>query len=190
MKTENGIESLIDIKTGTKVYTWDFSTNTETLEPLLVTFRHEEVDKVEHYEFTTDNLDRVILTTDHNVFLKDGTMVQAKDLQVGDNFKDSSITKITTIMDTPLTPVLMNANVITKYGTVISSWNGDTSNVKLMDTLINSVKGYVDTHSTEEIENTLLNVYNEFRSLNKDKTKVPELMNKYNIKPSIPVDVY
>ena len=117
-------------------------------------------------------------------------MVQAKDLQVGDNFKDSSITKITTIMDTPLTPVLMNANVITKYGTVISSWNGDTSNVKLMDTLINSVKGYVDTHSTEEIENTLLNVYNEFRSLNKDKTKVPELMNKYNIKPSIPVDVY
>ena len=61
--------------------------------------------------------------------------------------------------DIPLSPIVLNGNVVTSGGTIVSCWTGDDENVKFMEKLMKLTGEYYKTHSIQQTRDIMHEVY-------------------------------
>lgn len=185
LQTSYGLKKLENIIPGEKILTWNIKNNTTEYQTVIGIYHHENV-KTPHFEITTNHGDRIVISKNHNIYRSNSTLVQAWQLSVGDELKTINgfdiIKTINIIYDIPLTPIVIQGNVISGNGAVVSCWSGDEENVNLMNTLVKIIESYVETHTVDETSKMIQEAYTIFRDNSKSIDIIPELIRKYNIK--------
>lgn len=182
--TTNGKKYMGDLKPGDKVLTWNMLAKKCEYQSLLCSYHHNYVPEP-HYEIKTAK-DRIVLTAEHRIYLADGRTIQAQEIKLEDKLltiygEFSPIISIKMIQDIPLTPVLLQGNVITSQGNVLRCWSGTEENANLMDMLVKSIDTRIKQYNAKKGSDFIQKIYTKFSENRKDKNYLLKLANKYNI---------
>ena len=76
---------------------------------------------------------------------------------------------------------VLNGNVVTSGGTIISCWSGDDKNVIFMEKLMKLTKEYIKTHSIEETKNIMRIVYEKCLKTNKNLSSLTSILKELSL---------
>jgi len=85
VKTENGYKNISDIKKGEFVFTLNENNNNIEIKEVLDIYKRTKNDSYELLEIELDNGEKIKITENHEVLLKNGDWIKARDLNNGDD---------------------------------------------------------------------------------------------------------
>lgn len=188
VQTTMGTKKLGELEAGDMIQTYNLQTQTIEPEKLLMVYSHG-INEENHLLITTSSGKEIILSDEHRIYLENGNDVQAQELNVGDIIKTTNegeeVVSIVTIQDVPLTPVVLQGNVITEGGIVVSCWSGTKENAVMIHNLLRMVLPEINNKPSKEIATILEELYTKFRESKKDLSIGPKILGEYGISISM-----
>ena len=185
LNTISGERMIWELKEGDEVLTWNLKSNAFEYQPVLYIRKHENIGKSKMTKITTSCGDNFILTSDHRIYLDNNESKKIEDLNYKETLKTLNgncyIVNKEEYVDIPLSPILLNGNVVTSGGTIISCWSGDDKNVIFMEKLMKLTKEYIKTHSIEETKNIMRIVYEKCLKTNKNLSSLTSILKELSL---------
>lgn len=181
IQTRRGKIKIKDLVIGDFVLT---STIDGIKEECVFYIRNHGFKNVEHLKLTLSDDSEIIVTQDHLLYLNNDKLIKACHVNVGDKLKSINesviITKISKIMDIPLTPCVISGNIILG-NTVVSCWTDNEENANKMNMLMELVKNeFIKGTSLSNINIMAEKFYNEFHKGNKNIKNIFKIYNEIN----------
>ena len=188
VQTTMGTKKLGELEAGDMIQTYNLQTQTIEPEKLLMVYSHG-INEENHLLITTSSGKEIILSDEHRIYLENGNDVQAQELNVGDIIKTTNdgeeVVSIVIIQDVPLTPVVLQGNVITEGGIVVSCWSGTKENAVMIHNLLRMVLPEINNKPSKEIATVLEELYTKFRESKKDLSIGHKILGEYGINISM-----
>ena len=185
LKTSSGDKKIGMLSIGEDVLTWNNKNNNFEYQPILYIRKHKNINKGKMIKVVTNCGDDFILTSDHRVYVNNTTTKKIEDLNTNEKLKtmegECFIQKQEEYIDIPLSPIVLNGNVVTSGGTIVSCWTGNDENVKFMEKLMNLTKEYFRTHTAEETGKVMHAVYEKCIENNKNTDNIPSILKELSL---------
>ena len=179
IQTLNGSKMVKDLRVGDIVKVW--KNNKIYFQPIFY-IRNHGFKSILHLEIICKN-NNVILTNNHLMYLKNGKLIRADCLNIGDKIKTISgykkVTNINKIYDIPLTPCTTSGTLITDGNIIVSCWANSIENANKMSTLMPPIQKLIDSGKPiNEISKIVHNYYNWFVENDKPILTNKQIMRK------------
>jgi hypothetical protein len=186
LKTSTGNKKIANLDIGENVLTWNSKINHFEYQPILYIRKHNNnVDKSKIFKITTNTDDEFIITNNHRLYTNYNETKKLEDLSKNEMLKtidgESYIYKQEQYNDILLSPIVLNGNLVTSGGTVVSCWAGDDNNIKFMEKLMILASEYYKTHSVAETRDIMHIVYEECIYNNKNPDCIEPILKKLSL---------